>query len=367
MKIVVISCHPLQDNRISKMIRTVLEYGHSVVYINSSSQKECSENWFGQIKVVQFDVDFVKKNLFEGLDVLRRIAKTVKKERPDIVHIHDPYMLPILKISKKIGAKTVYDKHEAFEVLGGISGKLAKILEVIYKKKVDGVVYVAKPQEHYLAKCGYKNQVYIPNYQSRALFEDVTIQKRNGIQLFYAGDLSNATRNTSLMLMLMNKTLAEFDNTRFVLAGKTTDEEIVQQIKELEQYGDRFQYVPYMLYHDVIKNTKESDIGLYLTKFDLNNIGSSPNKINEYLLAGIAVFSQGRYADWEQIDGKAGRVYDYDAKFDEMYRGLKEMIQDSDKLCLMKEKSKVLGVQRTWEMVESRYQDLYEQIMDEEK
>lgn len=363
MKVIVISCHPLQDNRVSKMINTVIRNGHSVVYINSSTQQECADNWFDKTKIIQYDVDFRKENAIKCLMILMKISKIIKKEHPDIVHVHDPYMIPVFKAARKIGAKTVYDKHEAFEVIGGISGKSGKILEIIYKKYIDGIVYVSRAQESYLEQCGYKNKAYIPNYQSKKLFDSIVVEKAGGIKLFYAGDLSDETRNTSLMLKLINKILGEFSNVSCVVAGKTNDLEIVQLIKELNSYGERFKYVPYMLYSDVIKNTKESDIGLYFTKYDLNNIGSSPNKINEYLLAGIAVFSQGRYADWEIIDGNAGRVYSYNASFDDMYEGIKEMIVNPILLKSMKNNSKELGEQRTWEIVESEYENLYEQIV----
>ena len=345
------------------MINTMVKNNHSVIYINSSTQSECAEGWFKKIKVISFGVAFRKNEIFKCVRVLKNISTIIEREKPDIVHVHDPYFIPCLKKAKEVGAKTVYDKHEAYEVIGGISGKSSKFLEKAYLKYIDGVVYVAEKQESYINDCGYKNKAFVPNYQSKMAYDSSKVEKCSGIRLFYAGDLSDVSRNISIMLRLVDDILKEFDDSSCVIAGKTNDKNIMQLLVDLGRYGDRFKYVPYMLYEDVIKNTKMADIGLYLTKFDPNNVGSSPNKINEYLLAGIAIFSQGRYADWEMIDGQCGMVYNYDAGYDEMYAGLMEMISNPTMLASMKSNSKRLGEQRTWEMVESNYQDLYDRIM----
>lgn len=360
MKIIVISSHPLQDNRISKMIKSVTK-NNEIIYINVSTQQSIANNWFKNIKIIKYNLDFDRHSIIKDIFVLKKIARIIKKERPDIVHVHDPYFIPLFRAAKKMGVKTVYDKHEAYEVIKGFAGKTGAICEKIFYKEIDGIVYVTKSQEEYINGFKYKSKKLIPNYQSQSAFSRITKDNHEGIKLFYAGDLSDVSRNTTLMLKLVDSVLKQYKYVSCIIAGKTNDPNIKSLIKKMEE-NDNFKYVDYMLYDDVIRETVNSDIGLYLTKYDKNNIGSSPNKINEYLLAGIVVFSQGRFNDWNVIDGYAGRVFDYSDSLDSMKMELIKIIENPTLMRQMKNNSFEIGKTRTWESIENRYLELYKEI-----
>lgn len=362
MKILVISSHPLQDNRISKMIKTVKKSGNEVVYVNISTKQHIAEGWFEGITVYPIKAEFSKKYLLKDMRILLRVSKFIKQEKPDIVHVHDPYFIPLLIVAKKQGAITVFDKHEAYEVINGFAGKSGAWCEKAFYRYIDGVVYVSPMQEQYLRKFNYKSIKCIPNYQSKEAFSKIVNISHEGIRLFYAGDLSNATRNTSLMLDLVCRILQEYPEVCCTIAGTTNDKQVIDKITEMKKTLCNFCYREYLLYDNVIKETRKADIGLYLTKYDKNNIGSSPNKINEYLMAGIAIFAQGRFSDWDLIDGQAGRVFDYDANINEMYYELSNMIKNHSIIDRMKERSKELGKSRTWESVENQYLELYSEL-----
>lgn len=367
MKILVISSHPLQDNRISKMLKTIQKADNEVIYVNISLEQSVSAGWFEGISIITVKADFSKKYLFKDAYILLKILKLIKKEKPNVVHVHDPYFIPVFKTAKKHGAITVFDKHEAYEVIEGFAGKSGAWCEKIYSKYIDGIVYVSQMQEKYLEKFNYKSMKCIPNYQSEEAFSKAMNVSHKGIRLFYAGDLSDVTRNSSLMLELVNRVLQEFPDVYCTIAGKTRDKQIENKINEMQKNLSNFHYEEYLLYDKVIFETRKADIGLYLTKYDKNNIGSSPNKINEYLMAGIAVFAQGRFSDWNLIDGQAGKVFDYDANIEEMYYELSSMIKNSNTIDAMKKRSKELGKSRTWESIENRYLELYSELNNAKK
>ena len=367
MKILVISSHPLQDNRISKMIKTVKKIGNEVIYINVSVKQNIAAGWFEGINVYPIKAEFSKKYLLKDMRILLKISKYIKQEKPDIVHVHDPYFIPLFITAKKQGASTVFDKHEAYEVINDFAGKSGAWCEKAFHRYIDGVVYVSPMQEQYLRKFNYKSIKCIPNYQSKEAFSKAIDTAHKGIRLFYAGDLSDFTRNTSLMLDLVSKILQEFPDVYCTMAGTATDEQIVCKIAEMNKKIRNFHYVEYLLYDEVILETRKADIGLYLTKYDKNNIGSSPNKINEYLMAGVAIFAQGRFSDWDLIDGRAGKVFDYDANIEEMYHELSNMIKNPNTIDVMKKRSKELGKLRTWESVENQYLELYSELNNAKK
>ncbi len=363
MKILVLATHPLQDNRISKMLKTVRMAGHDVTYINISTQQQIAPGWLQGIKVVKYCFELRKKSIFKAVPLFVRLSRYIMREKPDIVHVHDPYLIPLLIVAKHRGGMTVFDKHEAYETISGFAGESAAWCEKHFNRYIDGIVYVTKAQEEYISRFSYGSQKLIPNYQSEEEFSKAAVEPHAGIRLFYAGDLSDVSRNTLVMLELVEAALRRYPYVSCTIAGGTREIAVKQKIDEMAEHLSNFHYVDYMLYSDVIYYTKNADIGLYLTKYDRNNVGSSPNKINEYLMAGIAIFTQGRFAEWELIDGKAGVVYDYSVNFDDMYVGLCKLIEDSRAIEKMKLASRALGKARTWESVEKRYLELYAELM----
>ena len=363
MKVLVIATHPLQDNRISKMIHTVSDAGYDVTYINISFQQDAGKGLFDGINVIKLHEDFRKNNLFGVTKSICIAKKYIKKIHPDIVHIHDPFLIPLLKTSKKYGAKTVYDKHEAYEVLtSAFPARVGAFFEKKYNRYIDGIVYVADMQRAYIDKFHYKSIKMIPNYQERTKFADVERKKHKEVRLIYVGDLSNYLRNTNMMLEIIDYVLAHKGNVTCIIGGKTEDSSVNLKIHELSSKYSGFIYKGYMLYENVIAETCNADIGLYFTPYDKNTFGSSPNKISEYLCAGIVVFAQGRFNDWKTIDNNAGMVFDYNASFEEMATALVKLVDDAEVIEDYKQKSAQIGLTKTWESVSSRYLEMYAEL-----
>ena len=70
---------------------------------------------------------------------------------PTIFHVHDPALLYLAVILKKlhfVHAKIVYDRHEVYEspsaVLGIKVPKIARMYEIRASDHVDGVIYVSE-------------------------------------------------------------------------------------------------------------------------------------------------------------------------------------------------------------------------------
>ena len=64
---------------------------------------------------------------------LRRQAvasREIRRIKPDVIHVHDPELLPLARrLKRSLGAKVIYDKHEDYGGRKGIEGKALAALE----------------------------------------------------------------------------------------------------------------------------------------------------------------------------------------------------------------------------------------------
>ncbi|MFV1979818.1 MAG: glycosyltransferase, partial [Rhodothermia bacterium] len=75
---------------------------------------------------------------------LRRQAVAIREIRriePDVIHIHDPELLPLARwLKRSLGAKVIYDKHEDYGGRKGIEGRALAALESWAFAWVDHVI-----------------------------------------------------------------------------------------------------------------------------------------------------------------------------------------------------------------------------------
>lgn len=363
MKILVISIHNLFDNRINRHMTTLIKKGHIVEYFNISKSNKENFEYIDDVKLTHINTDFSKNNLIAVIRALRVARKTISNSDSQIVHFHDPLLLSLSKFCKKRGKKVVFDKHESYETIKGLNGRISSLLERKYSRYIDGVVYVNTNQLKYLEYIGYKMKSMIPNYQLKSSYSLPRNSLRNRIRFIYIGSLSNETRNTSLMLNVMNRILEDNQNVEFILGGRIIDDEVKAIIDYMVLKRKNFEYKGVVKYSTVITDTINSDIGLYFAKDVPNNFMSSPNKIYEYLLSGLAIVSIGSFTDSQIINQSCGRVFDYSVKEQDLIDYISLLINDRKLLKKLKIVSQELGNKYTWESVEDNYIIMYTDLL----
>lgn len=363
MKIQVFSIHPLVDNRINRHIKTLLKSKYTVEYVNASRSKEQDFELKSQLVLHHIDEPFIKTNLKGVISAWHSMRIYLKKGNADIIHIHDPLLIPLFYYAKKLNKGTVYDKHESYEKIKGINARIGALFERIFIRYIDGIVYVNEQQRLYLDNITKKNKLMIPNYQS---LEAYSVQKNrsddNILQIIYIGCLAETTRNIMLMLDVMNEVLERCHNVKFIVGGANNDEIIKNKMQYLSNKFSNFEYKGAMKYSDVIETTVNSDIGLFFAKDIPNNQHSSPNKIYEYMIAGIPLVGMGNFMHADEIDGYAGKVFNFNVNRDEIVAYLISLIQNPNKIKYFKENAHNFGNKYTWESVEERYKEMYDVI-----
>jgi len=364
MKIMIVSIHPIGDNRISRQILTLLKENYEVEYYNfSKNEYRSSAKKEEKYRLVQKEIELSKRNPIGILEINFILLIAMITTKANIIHIHDPLLLPIVIIAKIRHIKVVYDRHESFDKIKGLNGKLCLIAERIFKRYIDGVVLVNSEQLNYVKELSKNKYAIIPNYQSLKMYDSVKyVKEKEKIKFVYIGSLDEKTRKIIFMLKVIEEVLNKNKNTYFFIGGTTKDDNISKLIKKLEDDYNRFIYLGKVQYNNVIKITKEADIGLYFAKNVPNNKNSSPNKVFEYMNSGIAIIGVGVFNHIEEINENAGKIFSYDTKIDEVVNYIIEVINDKKRLEKFKKNARKIGEKYCWETVESKYIELYQNI-----
>lgn len=366
MRIQVLSTHALFDNRINRHLNTLVNRGYRVCYINASKATlHASNSYSSNVELIHINEPFIMKNIKGIMRAYQIMAKEINNSDACIVHIHDPVLIPLLFLAKKKGKKTVYDRHESYEKTKGISSTIATLFERLFTKYIDGIVYVNMAQLGYIEKLRGIRTKMIPNYQSLSSYTRYLNPKKIGdsVTVIYVGSLSERTRNIILMLDVMDVILSEVPAVKFILGGDIKDITVKDKVSTMKQHAN-FQYKGIMKYENVIDETLKADIGLYFAKDRENNFMSSPNKVYEYMLAGVALVGMGTFMHAEEINGSAGRVFDYTATKEEIASYIVTLIRNKQMLLKLKENAKAIGQKYTWESVEELYFDLYDELIN---
>jgi glycosyltransferase involved in cell wall biosynthesis len=363
LKVQVFSIHELFDNRINRHLNTLLKKDIQVIYVNASNSKKSDFELKDRVELHHINENFVKDNLKGVFKAWIFMKKQLKKGNADILHVHDPLLIPLLYYAKKMGKVTIYDKHESYEKSKGIGAKLGVLFEKYYINYIDGVVYVNEQQEKYINELNYKAMKLIPNYQSLASYNVAPNKEvENTINIIYIGSLSDVTRNILLMLDVIDRVLEKCPQVNCTIGGLANEEPVIKKLSNISAKHKNFKYNGTMKYSDVITTTVNSDIGLYFAKDDPNNYKSSPNKVYEYLIAGVALVGMGDFMHIDEINESAGKVFPYVANPLEISEYIISLVNDKSKIKHFKENAKKIGGKYTWESVEGRYFDLYDEI-----
>ncbi len=320
MKIVHASItHSPKDDRI--LFREVLslkkEY-KNITIIGVGNELEIND--FKGIRLVSI----LKGSIFE---MVKSIETEIEKESPDILHIHDPFLLPIANKLRKSNVKIIYDVHENHYLtykLFSNRGKLAKnlialiikISEKYYSKKMDSIITVTPDLYEYFRNLN-RNTYEIRNYPNENVFfenkndkliNEIKKFKENDLLMIYVGQIS-IKRNLALAV-LTTKILRERNyKIKFLAIGSGESEEFKFYKNFADNNSDFFKLLPAIPHNEIHNVLNISNLGWSVLPYEDNFLFAFPNKIFEYMSAGIPfISSKLKYVNDIVEDTKAGVI-----------------------------------------------------------
>ncbi len=362
-KVVLLSVHPLYDTRIFNHAHTLSKYGCELTYINQSPDDYAWPlSHDDHVTLVHRTKSQVfGTNVFRYLDYLRWCFFEARRARPDLVHIHDLPLLPLVPFLKYgLGSKVVFDVHEYFSQMPGFFGTIAKLYYQLFYPLLDGAVGVCRdvlPSENVPYKI-------VPNYQRSEVFQSDDTPS-DLLTIIYFGSLDTHDRDVELMINIAWLLLRAHPTIGFQIAGKLRgpkSENYDAQLTELSQeFGSRFEWLHEIPQGEVFERTARADIGIWFLKEEVPN--ASPNKIFQYLAAGLGIVATDGFSIAERVrETGSGITVPAGISAEDLVKRMEGLLGNQKELEIMKKASSTLGVEYTWESVATNYIELYREL-----
>jgi len=295
------SVHPITDIRIfQKECLTLAQHGYTVTLIAPHSS---SANLEG-VKLVPVEVP--KNRIQRMFWCTWKIFRRALKENAHLYHFHDPELIPVgiaLKLFKK---KVVYDVHE--NVPASILSK--EYIPIFFRKAVSIVVaWVEFVGARFFdlivaATPAIENRfprhkcVTVHNYPKiHRPPKEVKVKKDSMNTLIYIGSISKA-RGLFEMLESTER-VAETKTIRLDLVGRFETNALFEKASKHSAWP-LVKFYGWQSAVETVSLTQRAAIGLLIFHPEPNHIEALPNKLFEYMAAGIPVVAS-NFPIWREI------------------------------------------------------------------
>jgi glycosyltransferase involved in cell wall biosynthesis len=252
---------------------------------------------------------------FRPFRIVRRLANAYHTARAldgALYHFHDCELILVGTALKLGGAKVVYDVHEhfpfeAFSInkgrpLRGISFFLIwSALETVARLLLDGFV----PATPYIARrFPQRRTALAQNFPLRADYLEIAgpVREARAPHLAYAGGIS---RIRGLREIVEALALLPADSPiRLRLLGEFSDAALEAELRSLPGWR-RVDYLGFQPRDIVIRHLGQCSAGLVLFHPERDHIDAQPNKLFEYMAAGLPVIAS-NFPLWRKLVEDSG-------------------------------------------------------------
>jgi glycosyltransferase involved in cell wall biosynthesis len=240
-----------------------------------------------------------------------RVLRDAWREDADLYHLHDPELLPVGLILKLRGARVVYDVHENWPAAVDARDWIPRRVRTVARRGIAGVELCA-------ARFVDAVVVVIPEIAARFPPEKVALVQNFPLPderratdrapdddppiVVYIGDLTEirgARTMVEAMASLPPKVAA-----RLVVAGTFSPPVLEQELHRLPG-SDRLETRAWLSRAGVTELLARATVGLVVFHPSPNHVASQPNKLFEYMAAGLPVIASD-FPRWREIVGPHG-------------------------------------------------------------
>ncbi|MEE3362048.1 MAG: glycosyltransferase [Anaerovoracaceae bacterium] len=280
--------HRFDDIRIfKKECLSLAEHGYDVTYITSNKNSGSETPDDSDVKRIVAALRGGRG--LRGLRYLRDLKKYLGGAEYDIYHVHEILLYPVFKYLIRHGGTVIYDMHE--DAPNQIGYEIAKRV-----KFIGGAVrrYILHADNRMIKNAAY-NIIVVEGQRERAerfssrvkmicnypIIRDSAVKHTDTNHICYAGGLTDIRGITNLVEAMPDI------NARLYLAGAGT-KEYMDKLKSLDGW-EKVDYLGFLDRESVLEMYSKSSCGILLYKPLPNMESSLPNKMFEYMEAGLPV------------------------------------------------------------------------------
>ncbi|MEK3910890.1 glycosyltransferase family 4 protein [Paenibacillus sp. FSL H7-0331] len=362
------SVHHVYDTRITfKECSTLQNYGHDVRLIAAHDKNELI-NGIQVIGVGKGSSRRLTRMLFTTIRVFRECLR----QDADIYHYHDPELMPIGLLLKILGKRVIYDVHEDVPrdifSKGWIPDWLKKpvslsveAIERFVSKRMDAII----PATPFIAERFRTYNPHTYEIQNFPLLDELISHEGSKIKehnnIAYIGSISEVRgiKDTIECLEQLNRIMP----VNLLLGGNFSPPELLDQVRQLSgwKFVDYRGRVDREQFREIMSQSK---LGLVVLHPEPNFIMSQPNKLFEYMSAGIPVLASD-FPLWKQIiEGNQCGLCIPPMKPHLMANAIRYVLEHPEEAQRMGENGRQAAVTHyNWEPEGHKLNELYEQLM----
>jgi len=282
---------------------TLARAGYDVSLIAPHEKDETKDG----INIIHLDKK--ENRLFRFISTFTELLPKALKQKADIYHFHDPELIPVCLLLKLLTiAKIIYDIHENIpkQILSKpwIAPFLRKPISIVFMLFQPAIMNCfdrnifawSEPNQQLMTN---NKTAVIANYPRYELYD---VQKhlsrtKNGFTLIYCGGLTEVRGIREIV-----KSLGYIDlnlDLRLKLIGGFGNKSFENEIKSFPEWN-KINYLGTIQYTETIDHYLEADTGLICVWPVPHNLISTPNKLFEYMAAGLPVIAS-NFPLWKEI------------------------------------------------------------------
>ena len=315
------------DTRVEREARSLAAAGHRVTIVAEARPGLPLREEKASASVIRVPRPLARVPALRFLAYVWRLRSVVEKTRPDVLHAHDTDALQSMgPAARRLGVPFVYDAHELWlgRAARGHSGVYDRLARAYYglveRRHVPraAAVIVANPGvgPELERRYGIRGVRAVPNYpveigpverrELRSLPGGDRIPHDAPIVL-YSGGIT-IDRGIEQLVQAMT----EVPDAHLVFMGAGGLEPEIRRLVSQLGLDDRVHFLGMVPSDEVVAYTASATVGVLSTvPVSLNNVLALPNKIFQYMAAGIPLVASDYPQIREVVEGSgAGRVMD---------------------------------------------------------
>lgn len=301
------------------------------------------------------------------------------KSRPEVLHFHDPELIPVALLIKLLtGCKVIYDVHEDFPaailskfwIPALLRKPLAAIANLVEKNSSCFFDLLIFAESYYKEKFRRvkTRTIDIYNYPVQ-LNPDVNCPRLGeaDIHLVYAGSLSK-TRGALTMLKALALTDFKDKSFHFWILGPVRPAQLVQEMQEFIATHEKLQgcvtFLGFVPLETVYYYCSSAQLGLALLHPEPNYLRSLATKLYDYMSVGLPILAS-NFPDWAKLlaETQSGLTADpLDSQA--IARNLEYLVHNQEaRSTLGKHGRKAFETQYNWAKEEEKLLEAYQQML----